>query len=74
MSLSPNEFGKVYYWVHDLQVEGDPRHALFPIAASFREFLALLRPFEPSRTDQSETKAEVVWVDPELLRAIKEQE
>ncbi len=64
LDLSAGE--AVKYWDHET---GE----LALVAANFRAFLSLLRPFDPSQVELDPEDVIDVWVDPEFRKEIEEQ-
>lgn len=70
LSLRGSDYGTVWFWDHELEDDEDPDGALTPVAGSFGEFLAAIR---PDQTDpaQYQGHGQVIYSDPDLDEEIR---
>jgi hypothetical protein len=80
LNLSNNKYGYVFFWDHEEELmyeeTGMDLDDLYFIAPSFNEFLNMIRPYnvEENNNELSEYKVKEVWIDPDFLKELKDNE
>lgn len=65
--------GSISLWDHDTELINEdviPINSLLHVARSFKEFLKLMKPYDPE-DDLDDYKVEDVWIDPDFLKELK---
>lgn len=67
--LDEGKGGQVYFWDHEL-----PDENIIRLADNFDEFLSMLEPFDINSVELKPGQVKKVWIHPEFLKRIKEEQ
>jgi hypothetical protein len=64
----------LYFWDHEKELMIDEKENLYFIASSFNQFLDIIKPHIIEDDDLRSYEVEEVWIDPDFLKELKNNE
>lgn len=74
LNLNEDKYGYLYFWDHEKELMIDEKENLYFIASSFNQFLDIIKPHIIEDDDLSSYEVEEVWIDPDFLKELKNNE
>lgn len=76
--MNTEKYGAIFLWDHDIELNFDKDEMgiqdLYYIASSFNEFLNMIKEYNPEEDDLDGYEVEEVWIDPDFLKELKDNE
>lgn len=78
LNLNTEKYGAIFLWDHDIELDFDENEMdiqdLYYVASSFDEFLHMIKEYNPEEDDLDGYEVEEVWIDPDFLKELKDNE
>ncbi|MBZ5482364.1 SMI1/KNR4 family protein [Bacillus sp. T_4] len=78
LNLNRERYGYIFLWDHDIELEFEDNEMeiqdLYYVAPSFNDFLHMIKPYNPEEDDLDGYEVEEVWIDPDFLKELKDNE
>jgi len=78
LNLNRERYGYIFFWDHDIELEFEDNEMeiqdLYYVAPSFDDFLHMIKPYDPEEDDLDGYEIEEVWIDPDFLKELKDNE